>query len=74
MEQIKEFDTPLNYKRVAQSIKTTANELEKMQKSGVTVETTRIKTRVPDTPYSVVYKVKTNPSPKLIAKKVLKTR
>ena len=74
LDQIKELDTALNSKRVAQSIKPTAKELEKMQKSGYTIETTRIKRKVPDTPYTVVYKVVNNPSDKLIAKKVIKHR
>ena len=74
MDQIKELDTDLNCKRVTQSIKTTAKELEKMQKSGVTIETTRIKSRVPDTQYTVVYKVINNPTQKLIAKKIIRHR
>jgi len=73
MDQIKEFDTDLNCKRVTQSMKATAKDLEKMQKSMV-IEATRIKVKVPDTPYTVVYKVINNPTQKLIAKKILRHR
>lgn len=74
MDEIKELDSTLNYKRVAQNIKATAKDLEKMKKSGVTIETTRIKSKVANTPYTVIYKVSTNPHDKLIAKKILKHR
>ena len=74
MDQIKEFDTDLNCKRVAQSIKTTAKDLEKLPRSGIIIEATRIKVRVPDTRYTVVYKVINNPTHKLIAKKILRHR
>lgn len=74
MDQIKEFDTDLNCKRVTQSMKTTAKDLEKIQRSGITIEATRIKVKVPDTPYTVVYKVINNPTQKLIAKKILRHR
>lgn len=73
MDQIKEFDTDLNCKRVAQSIKTTAKDLEKLQR-GITIEATRIKVKVPDTRYTVVYRVIDNPTQKLIAKKILRHR
>jgi len=72
MEQIKELDTILNYKKVAQSIKITAKNLERMQKDGAIMETTRIKAQVPDTPYSIVYKVKNNPKQILIAKRIIR--
>jgi len=73
MDQIKEFDTDLNCKRVTQSMKATAKDLEKMQK-GMIIEATRIKVKVPDTPYTVIYKVINNPMQKLIAKKILRHR
>lgn len=72
MDQIKEFDTDLNCKRVAQSIKVTAKDLEKLPRSGIIIEATRIKVRVPDTRYTIVYKVINNPTHKLIAKKILR--
>lgn len=55
--QIKEFDTILNSKKIAQNIKLTVKDLEKMQKSGIDIETTRIKSQVATTQYVVVYKV-----------------
>jgi len=73
MDQIKEFDTDLNCKRVTQSMKATAKDLEKMQRD-IFIEATRIKVKVPDTPYTVVYKVINNPMQKLIAKKILRHR
>ena len=72
--QIKEFDTILNSKKIAQNIKMTVNDLEKMQKSGIDIETTRIKSHVATTPYVVVYKVQNNPYKKLIAKRIIKCR
>ena len=72
MVQVKEFDSRTNYKRVAQSIKTTAKDLEKMEKSGFVMDSTRIKVKVPDTNYSVVYKIKTTPNKILIVKKIIK--
>ena len=71
MDQIKEFDTDLNCKRVAQSIKATSKELEKIQR-GMIIEATRIKVKVSDTRYTVVYRVINNPTQKLIAKKILR--
>ena len=40
--QIKEFDTIINSKKVIQNIKETATDLEKMQRSGISLQTTRI--------------------------------
>ena len=74
MDQIKEMDTVLNYKKVAQNIKTTATNLEKLEKAGITVQDMTMKNKVPDTRYTIVYKVIINPTKKLIAKKVLKHR
>lgn len=74
MDQIKEFDTVVNYKRVAENIKTTAKNLEALEKSGITVQDMSMKNKVPDTNYAIVYKVRINPNKKLIAKKILKHR
>jgi len=74
MDQIKEFDTTVNYKKVAQNVKTTAKYLEKLQKSDVVVQEMTMKGKVADTKYTIVYKVVNNPNQKLIAKKVLKHR
>jgi len=74
MDQIKEFDTDVNCKRVAENVKTVARYLEKLQKSGVIVETTRIKSNVPNTKYAIIYKVENNPKHKLIAKRIIKHR
>ena len=51
IDQIKELDTIINFKRVAQNIKTTVKDLEKMEKMGIDIETTRIKSKVTNTPY-----------------------
>lgn len=48
------MDTAQNYKRVAQSLKSVVKDLEKMEKSGLHMETTRIKVKVPNTAYSSV--------------------
>ena len=74
IDQIKELDTIINFKRVAQNIKTTVKDLEKMEKMGIDIETTRIKSKVTNTPYIVVYKVINNTRQKLIAKRILKCR
>ena len=74
MESIKENEDVLTYKRVAQNIKATVKNLEKLEKSGITVHEMVMRNAVPLTKYTVVYKVKTNPKKKLIAKKVLKHR
>jgi len=72
LDQIKEFDSTVNVKRVAASIKQTAKDLDKIEKSsGITIETTRIKVKVPNTQYIVVYKVKNNPKKILIVKRIL---
>ena len=41
---------------------------------GIDIETTRIKSKVTNTPYIVVYKVINNTRQKLIAKRILKCR
>jgi len=74
VKQIKEFDTIINSKKVAQNIKVTVKDLEKMQKSGIDIDTTRIKSKVANTPYTVLYKVKNSSPQKLTAKKILKHR
>jgi hypothetical protein len=74
MNQIKELGETLDYKRVAQNIKITVKELEKLEKAGMTVHNMTMRNEVPNTKYVVSYKVKTNPHKKLIAKKVLRRR
>jgi len=74
LECIKESEDPVTYKRVAQNIKATVKNLEKLEKSGITVHEMTMRNDVPLTKYTVVYKVKVNPKKKLIAKKVLKHR
>ena len=74
MAQIKEFDTDLNYKRVAENIKTTAKNLEKIERTGITVQDMTMKGKVSSTQYTIVYKVKNNPTQKLIARKILRHR
>lgn len=68
------MDTYVNYKRVAQNIKTTAQKLQALEKSGMTVHDMTLKNRVPSTNYTVVYKVKVNPKKKLVVRKVIKHR
>ena len=56
---IKEFDTILNSRKVAQNIKKTVKDLEKMQRSRIDIETTRI--RLKALPMSLSTKYKTAP-------------
>lgn len=72
--QIKEFDTIINSKKVIQNIKETATDLEKMQRSGISLQTTRIQSKVDNTNYTVVYKVINNPHDKLIARRIIRTK
>lgn len=74
MAQIKELGDTIDYKRVAQNIKTTVLYLEKLEKGGMTVHGMTMRNKVPDTNYTVSYKVKTNPHKKLIARKVQRKR
>ena len=74
MRSVEDTETVLTYKRIAQHIKTTIAGLEKMEKSGLPVKAMMMRLDVPDTNYSVVYKVATNPHKKLIAKKIIKCR
>lgn len=74
MARVEETEPVLIYKRIAQHIKTTTSGLEKMEKSGLPVKAMMMRLDVPETKYSVVYKVTTNPHKKLIAKKVIKCR
>ena len=71
MDQIRELGETIDYKKVAQNIKTTVKELEK---AGMTVHNMTMRNEVSGTNYVVSYKVKTNPHKKLIAKKVLRHR
>ena len=64
----------IDYKRVAQNIKITVKNLEKLEKAGITVHNMNMRNEVPGTKYVVSYKVKTNPTKKLIVKKVLRHR
>jgi len=52
--------------------KATAKDLEKLPRSGITIEATRIKGKVADTRYTVIYKVINNPTQKLIAKRIIR--
>ena len=72
MCQIKEIDTSLNYKRVAQNIKLTVKHLEKLEKSGITISDMTLKSNVDLTNYAIIYKIKINPKKKLIVKKVIR--
>ena len=72
LAQIVEFDTLANSKKVTQNPKQTVKELEKMGKSGMSLQTTRIQSRVYDTKYIVVYRVVNNPHPKLIALRIIR--
>lgn len=45
-----------------------------MEKSGLPVKAMMMRLDVPETNYSVVYKVVTNPHKKLIAKKIIKCK
>ena len=72
MKKVEEIETVLTYKKIAQNIKTTANNLEQSEKRGFIMNAGTMNVDVPDTKYSVVYKVVTNPHKKLIAKKIIK--
>lgn len=72
MADVEEMETVLTYKKIAQNIKITADSLDRMEKSGIAVNAMNLNVHVPDTKYSVVYKVLNNPQKKLIAKKLLK--
>ncbi len=74
MEYIKETEDHVTYKRVAQNIKVTAKNLEKLEKSGMSVHEMSMRNNVNLTNYTIVYKVKVNPKKKLIAKKILKRK
>ncbi len=45
-----------------------------MEKTGIDIETTRIKSKVTATPYVVVYRVVNSPQQKLIAKRIFKCK
>ncbi|MCH7560092.1 MAG: hypothetical protein IIC67_01765 [Thaumarchaeota archaeon] len=74
LAQIVEFDTLINSKKVIQNTKQTANELETMQRSGMSMQTTRIRSPVAGTKYIVVYRVVNNPKNKLIARRIIRCR
>lgn len=52
----------------------TAKNLDKMEKSGITIEPTGMKVKVPNTKYVLQLKIKTNPHKILIVKKILKKK
>jgi hypothetical protein len=72
MAKVEELETVVTYKKIAQNIKTTASSLEKMEKTGIEMKEMTMRIDVPETKYSVVYKVITNPHKKIIAKKIIK--
>lgn len=72
MKEVEDRETVLTYKRIAQNIKLTASNLENMEKKGFAMKAGNLRIAVPETNYSVVYKVLNNPQKKLIAKKILK--
>ena len=72
LAEIKEMDDILTWKKVAQSIKETEKDLEKMEKSGFTIETTRIKYKVQDTRYTVIFKIQNRLPKKIIARKIIR--
>jgi hypothetical protein len=72
MAEVEERETVLTYKKIAQNIKTVVSNLEKWEKSGADMRVGNIRLDVPETRYSVVYKVITNPNKKVIAKKIIK--
>lgn len=75
IKQVKELDTILNVKKITQTNELTAKNLEEMGKSSeITIETTTIRVKVPGTPYTVVYKVKSDPRQVLVVKKIVKHR
>ena len=74
MEEIREFDDTITWKRVAQSIKSIVKDLEKMEKFGLTIEATRTKYKVQGTRYAVIAKVQNNPRKKLIVKRIIRHR
>ena len=74
VDQIKELDTTLNFKRVVQNIKIAEKNLNRLEKYGITVTDMTFTNKVPQTDYSVVYKVKINPKKKLIVKKIIRRK
>jgi len=70
--EIKEFDDVLTWKKVAQSIKATVKELEKQEKSGLTLEITRIKYKVQGTRYTVIFKIQNKSPKKIIARRIIR--
>ncbi len=72
LKQIAEFDTFTNSKKVSKNPKQTLKDLEKMEKLGITIHTTKIKSDVYGTKYTVVYKVTKNQQKKLTAKKIIR--
>lgn len=74
MNNVKDMDTPINYKKVAQNIKTTEQHLMKLERSGITIQDMTLKNKVPSTNYTVVYKIQVSPAKKIIVKKILKHR
>ncbi len=71
MDRVGESDTDINYKKIFQNIKMTEEHLKKLQKSWNTAQEMNMRSKVLGTKYSVVYKVKFNPTGKLIVKKLL---
>lgn len=74
LAQIVEFDTIINSKKVSKNPKQTVKDLEKMEKLGISIQTTQIKSNVWGTKYTVVYKLTENPHKKLIAKRIIRCR
>lgn len=74
LAQIVEFDTIINSKKISQNPKQTIKELEKMQKSGISMQTTHLRSPVAGTKYIVVYRVVNNPHNKLIARRIIRCR
>jgi len=74
LAQIVEFDTLINSKKVIQNTKITAQEFEKMQKSGMSMQIPQLRSPVTGTKYIVVYKVVNNPRDKLIARRIIRCR
>lgn len=74
LAHIVDLDTIINSKKIIQNAKPITKELEKMQKRGVTMQTTRIRSPVVGTNYVVIYRVVNNPKYKLIAKKIIRCK
>ena len=74
LREVAELDTNINLKKLTQNIKATVKCLERMQKSGITIQDMKMNAVVPGTKYSIMYNIKTNPSDKLIVKKILRHR